>query len=340
MVALPGAPCSAFVARSRIFAAALWLATPVLCWYAPAVAADYPTKPITIVVPFTAGGPTDALARALGERMRANLGQPLVIENVTGAGGSIGVGRVARAAPDGYTVSIGHVGTHVANGALYPLPYDLLNDLEPVAMLPSNPMLIVTKKDVPASDLGELLAWVMANPDRVATGTAGVGSGAHISGLLFENLTGARLRFVPYRGSAPALQDLVAGQIDMIIDQASNSLPQVRNGNIKPFAVTANKRLASAPDIPSVDEAGLPGFHVEVWSGLWVPKGTPREIVDKLNAAAVEALADAATRKRFEALGLEVPPREQQTPEALGMHQKAEVEKWWPLLKAANVKVE
>jgi len=327
-------------AVGRVLVAVCCLTGAFLTLPSIVAAADYPTKPITMVVPFTAGGPTDALARALGERMRTTLGQPFIIENVTGAGGSIGVGRVARAAPDGYTVSIGHVGTHVANGALYPLPYDLLNDLDPVALLPSNPMLIVTKKDVPASDLAELIAWVKANPDRVATGTAGVGSGAHISGLFFQNLTEARLRFVPYRGTAPALQDLVAGQIDMIIDQASNSLPQVRSGNIKPFAVTSKARLASAPDIPSVDEAGLPGFHVEVWSGLWVPKGTPRDIVDKLNAAAVEALADPATRKRFEQLGLEVPPRERQTPEALGAHQKAEAEKWWPMLKAANVKAE
>jgi tripartite-type tricarboxylate transporter receptor subunit TctC len=327
-------------AVGRVLVAVCCLTGAFLTLPSIVAAADYPTKPITMVVPFTAGGPTDALARALGERMRTTLGQPFIIENVTGAGGSIGVGRVARAAPDGYTVSIGHVGTHVANGALYPLTYDLLNDLDPVALLPSNPMLIVTKKDVPASDLAELIAWVKANPDRVATGTAGVGSGAHISGLFFQNLTEARLRFVPYRGTAPALQDLVAGQIDMIIDQASNSLPQVRSGNIKPFAVTSKARLASAPDIPSVDEAGLPGFHVEVWSGLWVPKGTPRDIVDKLNAAAVEALADPATRKRFEQLGLEVPPRERQTPEALGAHQKAEAEKWWPMLKAANVKAE
>src|SRR5829696_8198083 len=201
--------------RRRWMIAGLLLAAASLALPAPANAADYPTKQITIVVPFTAGGPTDALARALGEGMRGTLGQPFVIENVTGAGGSIGVGRVARAAPDGYTVSIGHVGTHVANGALYPLTYDLLNDLDPVALLPSNPMLIVTKKDVPANDLAELIAWVKANPDRVATGTAGVGSGAHISGLFFQNLTEARLRFVPYRGTAPALQDLVAGQIDM-----------------------------------------------------------------------------------------------------------------------------
>jgi tripartite-type tricarboxylate transporter receptor subunit TctC len=327
-------------AVGRVLVAVCCLTGAFLTLPSIVAAADYPTKPITMVVPFTAGGPTDALARALGERMRTTLGQPFIIENVTGAGGSIGVGRVARAAPDGYTVSIGHVGTHVANGALYPLTYDLLNDLDPVALLPSNPMLIVTKKDVPANDLAELIAWVKANPDRVATGTAGVGSGAHISGLFFQNLTEARLRFVPYRGTAPALQDLVAGQIDMIIDQASNSLPQVRSGNIKPFAVTSKARLASAPDIPSVDEAGLPGFHVEVWSGLWVPKGTPRDIVDKLNAAAVEALADPATRKRFEQLGLEVPPRERQTPEALGAYQKAEAEKWWPMLKAANVKAE
>jgi len=301
---------------------------------------NFPSHPITIVVPFAAGGPTDAMARILVERMQNTLGQTILIENVTGAAGSLGVGRVVRAAPDGYTVSIGHLGTHVANGAIYKLGYDLVTDLEPVALLPSNPMIIVSKNAVPAKSLGELLAWLKARPTPATAGTAGAGSGSHIAGLYFENITGIKLQYVPYRGTAPALTDLVAGQIDIIIDQTSNSISQVRAGTIRAYAVTDDKRVESASDIPTTDEAGLPGFHMTLWSGLWVPKDTPKDIVAKLNAAAVDALSDPAVRKKFENLGLQMPPKDQLSPQALGAWQKAEIAKWWPMIKAANVKVE
>jgi tripartite-type tricarboxylate transporter receptor subunit TctC len=300
----------------------------------------YPNHPITIIVPFAAGGPTDVLARVLGERIRAALGQPVLIENVTGAGGSIGVGRVVAAPPDGYTVSIGHFGTHVANGAIYSLKYDLLNDLDPVARLPSNPMIVVTRKNFPAANLKEVVDRLKANPGKISEGTAGAGSGSHIAGLLLQRLTGIQLSFVPYRGTGPALQDLVAGQIDLIIDQASNSLPQVRQGTIKAFAVTATKRIPSAPDIPTVVEAGLPDFEMEIWNGIWVPHGTPRAIIDKLNAAVTAALAEPAVREKLVGLGLDGPPQDQRTPEALGAFQKAEAAKWWPIIKAANVAAE
>ncbi|MCC8951335.1 tripartite tricarboxylate transporter substrate binding protein BugD [Bradyrhizobium sp. Arg62] len=303
-------------------------------------AETYPTHPITIVVPFAAGGPSDAMARILGERMKQSLGEVLLIENVTGAGGSIGVGRAVRSAPDGYTISFGHLGTHVANGAIYKLGYDLVTDLEPVALLPSNPMIIVSKNAVPAKSLKELLEWLKSRPAPPTAGTAGAGSGSHIAGLYFENVSGIKLQYVPYRGTGPALNDLVAGQIDIIVDQTSNSINQVRAGNIRAYAVTDSKRVANAPDVPTVDEAGLPGFHMTLWSGLWVPKGTPKEIVAKLNAAAVEAMADPAVQKQLENLGLQMPPKDQLTPDALGAWQKAEIAKWWPMIKAANVKVD
>jgi tripartite-type tricarboxylate transporter receptor subunit TctC len=305
-----------------------------------AQAENFPSHPITVIVPFAAGGPSDAMMRILGERMKTTLGEAILVENVTGAGGSIGVGRAVRSAPDGYTLSFGHLGTHVANGAVYKLGYDLVADLEPVVLLPSNPMIIVSKNAVPAKSLSELLAWLRSLATPAAAGTAGAGSGSHIAGLYFESVTGIKLQYVPYRGTAPAMNDLVAGQIDLIVDQTSNSINQVRAGTIRAYAVTDDKRVDQAPDIPTTDEAGLPGFHMTLWSGLWVPKGTPKEIVTKLNAAAVDALNDPAIRKQLENLGLQMPPSDQLTPDALGAWQKAEIAKWWPMIKAANVKVD
>jgi tripartite-type tricarboxylate transporter receptor subunit TctC len=307
---------------------------------AGADAQTYPSRPITMVVPYSAGGPTDTIARIMAERMRGPLGQIIVVENVTGAAGTIGVGKVARAAPDGYTISIGHWGTHVVNPAIYALQYDALKDFEPVAMIATNPQLIVAKKAVPAQDLQGLIAWLKANSATATQGTAGHGSASHISGVYFQNITGARFQFVPYRGAGPAMQDLVAGQVDLMIDQAANSLPQVRAGTIKAYAVTDKVRLAAAPDIPTVDEAGVPGLHISIWHALWMPKGTPKDIIAKLNAAVVEALADAGTRQRLAQLGQEIPPREEQSPQALFAHHKAEIDKWWPIIKAANIKAE
>jgi tripartite-type tricarboxylate transporter receptor subunit TctC len=304
---------------------------------ASASAQNFPTRPVTIVVPFAAGGPADALARVIGDRMRISLGQQVIVENVVGAAGSVGIGRVVRAPPDGYTLSIGHWSTHVVNGAIYDLPYDLLKDLEPVAQLPSNPQLIVARKGVPASNLKELVAWLKANESKVSAGTAGPGSASHVAGVYFQGITGTHFPFVPYRGTGPAMNDLVAGQIDLMIDQASNSMPQVKAGTIKAFAVTAKERLPSAPDVPTVDEAGAPGLYISVWYGLWVPKRTPRDVIARLNAAAVDAMADPIVGARMATFGLEIPPRDQQTPEALGSLQRAEIEKWWPIIKAAHI---
>jgi tripartite-type tricarboxylate transporter receptor subunit TctC len=320
---------------------AIWAALAVvLAFGSTAIAQNFPSRPITIIVPFSAGGPSDAMARILAERMKATLGETVLVENVTGAGGSVGVGRAVRSPPDGYTISFGHLGTHVANGAIYKLGYDLVADLEPVALLPSNPMIIVSKKEVPATSLKELLAWLKAQPSPPTAGTAGAGSGSHIAGLYFENVAGIKLQYVPYRGTGPAMNDLVAGQIDLIVDQTSNSIGQVRAGNIRAYAITDSKRVESASDIPTVDEAGLPGFHMTLWSGLWVPKDTPKDVVAKLNGAAVDALNDPAVRKQLENLGLQMPPKDKLTPEALGAWQEAEIAKWWPMIKAANVKVE
>jgi tripartite-type tricarboxylate transporter receptor subunit TctC len=305
-----------------------------------ALAQTYPSRPVTLVVPFAAGGPTDTIARIMSERLHQYLGQTVIIENVTGAAGSIGVGRVAHAAHDGYTIGIGHWSTHVVNGAIYQLNYDLLNDFDPIALIATNPQLIIAKKAMPANDLKELIAWLKSNPDKATQGTAGAGSASHVAGVYFQKDTGTRFQFVPYRGAGPAMQDLVAGQIDLMIDQAANSLPQVRNGSVKAYAVTAKSRLPSAPDIPTVDEAGLPGFYIAVWHALWVPKGTSKDIIARLNAAVVEALADPNVRRRLEELGQEIPPREQQTPDALFAHHKAEIEKWWPIIRAANIKGE
>src|SRR6195256_3659948 len=318
--------------------AIVWAAT--LAGVAGANAQGYPSRPITMVVPYAAGGPTDTIARIMAEKMRGPLGQTIIVENTTGAAGTLGVGRVARAAPDGYTIGIGHWGTHVVNGAIYELQYHVLNDFEPVSLIATNLQLIVAKKTVPAKTLQELIAWLKANAATATQGTAGHGSGSHVSGVYLQAITGTRFQFVPYRGAGPAMQDLVAGQIDIMIDQAANSIPQVRAGTIQAYAVTDKTRLAAAPDIPTVDEAGVPGLHISIWHALWMPKGTPKDIIARLNAAVMDTLADPVARQRLAELGQEIPSREQQSPQALAAYHRAEIEKWWPILKAANIKAE
>jgi tripartite-type tricarboxylate transporter receptor subunit TctC len=311
-----------------------------LGWCVSAGAQDYPTRPITMIVPFPAGGATDTVARVLGERMRAILGQPVVIENVAGAAGSIGVGRAVRSPADGYTLSIGTSTTHMLTGGLYNLPFDLLKDLEPIIEIGSEPLLIVGKKSLPADDLKGLIAWLKANPDKASVGIAGVGATGHLAGISFQKATGAKFQFVPYRGNGPAMQDLLAEQIDFMIEPASNFKGLVAAGSVKPFAITGHTRLASSPDIPTADEAGLPGFFASLWYGLWVPKGTPKDIIAKLNATMTQVLFDPQVRRRFAELGIEIAPIDQQSPEALRNLQKAESQRWWPIIKAANIKAE
>ena len=309
-----------------------------------ALAQTYPSKPITIIVPFAAGGSTDVIGRILAERMRASLGQTVIVENVTGAGGTLGVGRAVRAAPDGYTISLGQNGSHVITGATYSnLSYDLLTDFEPVSLLVISPFVIAAnRKSVPPNNLKELIVWLKANPGKVTIGNAGQGSITHVAGLVFQDFTGTKLQSVPYRGTGPAMQDLVAGQIDMMISDPITAMPQAREGGaIKVYAVASGTRQKlSAPEVPTVDEAGLPGFHISLWHGFWVPKGTPKPIVARINAAVVDALADPATRAKLADAGQEIFPREQQTPEALRALQKSDIEIWWPIIKAGNFKVE
>ena len=305
-----------------------------------AAAETYPSRPITLVVPLGVGGSTDVIGRLMAEGMRQQLEQPIIVENTTGAGGIIGVGRVARAAPDGYTILIGQWGTNVASGAIYPLQFDLVKDFEPVALIATQPFLIVAKKSIPANNLGELIAWLKANANKAAQGNSGIGTPSHVGGILFQNAIGAHLTMVPYRGAGQSMQDLVAGQIDMMLDTPALSLPQLRGGTIKAYAVTAKSRLALAPDIPTTDEAGLPGFYFSFWHAIWVPKGTPKNVVGKLNEAVVSALTDPVVRKRLTDIAQDIFPREQLTPEALFAYHKAEIEKWWPVIKAANIKAE
>ena len=325
--------------RRRLLHAAAYAAVlPALSRFV--FAQTYPSRPVTFVVPFAPGGPTDTIARIVAEGMRPSLGQPSVIENVTGAGGSVGTAKVARAAPDGYTVAIGNWGTHVANCAIYSLPYDLLVDFTPVSLLPAEPLGIVAKKAVPVDNLKDFIAWLKANPNKALCANSCVGGPSHVGSLLFAKLTGTQFQPVPYRGAAPAFQDVLAGRVDMMITGPSVALAHARAGNVKMFAVAAASRLVAAPEIPSTDEAGLPGFYARVWHGVWVPGSTPTVIVNRLNASVREALAQPQIRTRFTEFFLEVPPVEQQTPEVLSAFQKAEIDKWWPIIKEANVKPE
>jgi tripartite-type tricarboxylate transporter receptor subunit TctC len=303
-------------------------------------AQSFPTRPITAIVPASAGGPTDTIGRIVMARAQQILGQTIIIENVGGASGTIGTGRVVRADPDGYTLGIGGPNHYVVNQSVYPLNYDTLRDFEPISMLSNGPMLIMSRNSIPAKNLTELIAWLKANPDNVTFGTGGLASPPHISGLSLQGVTGNKFQFVPFRGSAPAMQQVLGGQLDIIIDQASSALSIAKSGGVRAYAVTAKQRLASAPEIPSVDEAGLPGFHISIWQGIWAPKGTPRDVIAKLNAAVAGALADPTVQKRLADIGQELPTKEQTTPEGFGAFHKAEMDKWTPIIKAANIKPE
>jgi tripartite-type tricarboxylate transporter receptor subunit TctC len=305
-----------------------------------AAAQTYPGRPVMMIVPLATGGSTDTIARIVAEGMRASLGQPVIVENVAGAGGTIGVGRLARSAPDGYTIGIGQWGTNMANGAIYSLQYDLLQDFEPVALIASQPLLIVARKTMPANDLKGLIAWLKQNGDKTTEGNSGVGTPTHVAGILLQNTLGLHWQMVPYRSAGLSMQDLMAGQIDVLLDTPATSMPQIASGNIKVYAVAAKERLSVAPQIPTVDEAGLPGFYFSFWHALWAPKGTPKPIIAKLNAAVVSALADPTVHKRLTDIAQDIFPRAELTPEALYAYHKAEIEKWWPVIKAAGIKAE
>ena len=319
---------------SVALAFAMWAAV------AGAYAQTYPSRPVTVIVPFAAGGVTDIVARIVSERMKTALGQSVIIENVSGAGGTIGVTRVFRAAPDGYTLVVGQWTSHVGAGAMYPVAFDYLNDFEPVSMLSLAPLWIVGRSSLPAKDLRELIAWLKANPDKASAATTGLGSGIHMCLVYFQNMTSTKFPLAPYRGAAPLMQDMLAGQIDLSCPEAGQTLPQYRAGHIKAYAVLTEKRWFAAPDVPTIDEAGVPGLHFPFWHAIWAPKGTPKDVIARLNAAVVETLADPGVRQRFNELGHEIAPREQQSPAALAAYHKAEIDKWWPIIKAANIKLE
>ena len=312
----------------------------VLAGTSSASAQGYPSRPITLVVPLGVGGSTDVIGRLMAEGLRAALGQPVIVENTTGAGGTVGIGRVARASPDGYTIGIGQWGTNVATGAIYSLSFDLLNDFEPIGLIATQPFLIVGKKGTPANDLKEFIAYLKARQGKISQGNSGIGTPSHVGGLLFQKAIGATFTMVPYRGAGQSLQDLVGGNLDVLLDTPALSLPQVRGGAIKAYAVAAKSRLATAPEIPTTDEAGLPGFYFSFWHALWAPKGTPRDVIAKLNEALVKTLANPVIHRKLVDLSQDIFPREQLTPEALHAFHKAEIEKWWPIIKAADIKAQ
>jgi len=305
-----------------------------------AFAQTFPQRPITLIAPFPAGGPLDTIARIVAEPMREVLGQPVVIENVAGAGGNLGVGKLARAEPDGTTIGIGQWSTHVVNAVTYALPYDVRSDFEPIALLTITPQLIIARKDFPARDIKELVAWLRANPDKATAATVGAAGGAQVSSIYFQNEIGTKLRFVPYRGGGPAVQDMVAGRVDLMLDQAANALGPVQAGTIRAYAVMAKERWAALPEVPSIDESGVPGLYVSYWHAMWAPKGTPKDQIGKLNAAVMRALGDAGVKQRLSAVGHDVFPRDQQTPSALAAYHKAEIDKWWPIVRATGLKAE
>lgn len=300
-----------------------------------AQAQTFPSRPITLIVPFPPGGSTDTIARIMAERMKSSLGQSVIIENVGGAGGSIAVGRLARAAPDGYTIDIGQWDTHVGS-VIYNINFDLQTDFAPIGLLSINPQLMLAQKNLPANNLAELVAWMKANPG--AAKFVNQNAAAQITGLLMEKQTGTKVNYIPYRGAGPAMTDLISGQVDLLVVQAAVSLPQLRAGTIKSIVNLSPTRSPSLPDIPTSDESGAPGLYMSGWFGFFAPKNTPKDVIAKLNSAMVEALADPAIKARFADLGLDIASREQQTPEGLAAFNKAEIEKWWPIIKAANIK--
>src|SRR3954453_13459214 len=310
------------------------VALAMMAGVAGAQAQSFPSRQITLVVPFPPGGSTDVAARIMAEKMRLILGQPVIVENQGGAGGSIAVGRVARSAPDGYTIDIGQWDTHVGS-IVFNLNYDLQKDFEPIGLISVNPQLLIARKRLPADDLKELIAWMKAHPGEARF--VNQLAAAQVSGILLQQLTGTKVTFIPYRGAGPAMTDLVSGQVDLMVVQSAAALPQVRGGTIKAIANLSPQRSPSIPDIPTSDEGGVPGWHMAGWFGLFAPRATPKDVIAKLNGAMMEALADPAVKARFAELGLDVAAREQQTPDGLAAFHKAEIEKWWPIIKAANI---
>jgi tripartite-type tricarboxylate transporter receptor subunit TctC len=322
--------------RKRIVAAAF---AAIIAGVASAGAQTYPARQVTMIAPFPAGGPADSIARVIAEPIREALGQPVVIENVPGAGGNLGIGRLARSEPDGYTIGIGQWSTHVVNPVTYTLPYNV-QEMEPIALLTITPQLIIARKDFPAKDLKEMIAWLKANPDKATAATVGAAGGAQVSAVYFQKETGTTFRFVPYRGGGPAVQDMAAGQVDLMFDQAANALGPVRAGTVKTYAVMSKTRWTALPDVPSIDEAGASGLYVAYWHALWAPKGTPKDVIAKLNAAVARTLADPGVSKRLSDIGHDVMPADQRTPEALAAYHKAEIDKWWPIIRASGLKAQ
>ena len=318
--------------KKLLFAAAIMTAWGIAC----VSAQNYPARPITMIAPFPAGGSTDIVARIVADGLKAPLGQTVVVENISGASGTIGSGRVARAEPDGYTLLLGQWSSNVGAGALYTLPYHVLNDFEPIAMVTTSALWIMGRNGLPPKDLKELIGWLKTNPGKATVGTVGAGSAAHVCMVYLEQATGTKVQYVPYRGAAPVMQDLVAEQVDLSCLEAGQALGNYRGGKFKVYAIMGQSRFGPAPEVPTVDEAGTPGLHFPFWHAMWTVKGTPKDVVDRLTAAAVEALADPTVRQKLVELGHEVAPKEQQSPDALRAYHKADIDKWAPMIKAAN----